>query len=634
MTTPPPSREGNTFRVVIKKTAVLRLSVLQSYLDGRTDLSEAVINAITFLDHLLRETPSKGLVTLRRSFFDRTTDQRSSLGYGVEAMKGVYQSIRAAQGQQMVVNVDVSNAVFWNESSIMNISRELTGAGSMQLLIQALHPTQLRYDQGMQESNAMIQLRKLKKNDFYVQHKGRSEKESKKLWKVKSILSENARDYKFNVKDKVTRKETAETISIEEYYMRRYNLRLAMPLLPLVETTKKGVVYPMELCFMTKGQRYPYKLSDVQTAGMIKFAVERPAGRKASIELGLKMLSWENDKVLHNYGVAINREPIKTNARVLDPPVILFGKGVKVEPKYSGKWDLRGKQFLVPNNAALQSWGVCIFGSGRNAPERSVVETFIKSFIATYRNHGGIVQNVNPMIINGQDAAQGVSALWQATGNAAKARPQILIFILPDKNADVYMRIKKSCDCRYGVVSQCMQGAHVAKNNAQYHSNVCMKFNAKLGGTTNKTIVKGASTPMSGPFSKPTMIIGCDVSHAAPGSDAPSMVAMTMSLDTYASRYTAAVQTNAARVEQVSTHNIDTMMTPLMNHWAQTIGQGKYPRHVFYYRDGVSAAQYGNVMKYEVAALKALLYRLNATDKNYQVSVAFKHSDMTRLTLA
>lgn len=604
--------------MVIKKTAVIRLASLQSYLDGQIGMDEAVINCITFLDHLLRETPSTRLVNIRRSFFDRMTDQRSSLGYGVEAMKGVYQSVRAAQGKHMVVNVDVSNAVFWNESSIMNLARELTGARSPQDLVQKLQPIRLRHDLPLQPSNGMIQVRKLKKNEFVVRHANRSQAESRKLWKVKEILQQNARDYKFRLKDKETRKETGDPISIEEYYMTRYNLRLAHPLLPLVEATKKGVVYPMEVCYMTKGQRYPYKLNEEQTAAMIKFAVERPPGRKASIEAGLKLLDWGTDKNLSGYGVSIDREHIKTNAHVLDAPTILFGKGKTVSPGYSGRWDLRNTQFLLPNNAPLVAWGVCVF-PGRNSPNREVVGNFIKSFVSAYKVHGGIVQNANPPIVMAQsDIAKGVENTWLEAGNAAKRRPQMLVFVLPDKNADSYFRIKKSCDCRYGVVSQCMQGAQITKNNAQYHSNVCMKFNAKLGGTTSKVLVNKAK-PMIGHFTKPTMIIGADVSHAAPGMDTPSKVAMTMSLDQYASRYAAAVQNNPARVELIATHNVDSIMGPLINHWSQNVGGGRLPQHVYYFRDGVSGPQYANVMKHEVAALKALLHRTAGADPNYKV---------------
>ena len=48
---------------------------------------------------------------------------------------------------------------------------------------------------------------------------------------------------------------------------------------------------------------------------------------------------------------------------------------------------------------------------------------------------------------------------------------------------------QESCDCYHGVIPQCMQAAHVLKNDPQYQSNVCMKSNAKLGGTTGTVTV-------------------------------------------------------------------------------------------------------------------------------------------------
>ena len=44
----------------------------------------------------MREMPSSRLIAIKRSFFDPKV-ARESLGGGVEALKGVYQSIRAAQ---------------------------------------------------------------------------------------------------------------------------------------------------------------------------------------------------------------------------------------------------------------------------------------------------------------------------------------------------------------------------------------------------------------------------------------------------------------------------------------------------------------------------------------------------------
>ena len=49
-----------------------------------------------FLDHLLRFTPSKNLVSIRQSFFSKG-EKKNDLGGGIEALKGVFQSIRTYQ---------------------------------------------------------------------------------------------------------------------------------------------------------------------------------------------------------------------------------------------------------------------------------------------------------------------------------------------------------------------------------------------------------------------------------------------------------------------------------------------------------------------------------------------------------
>ena len=45
----------------------------------------------------MRVTPSKTMFAIKRSFFHKDIVARESIGGGIEAMKGVYQSIRAAQ---------------------------------------------------------------------------------------------------------------------------------------------------------------------------------------------------------------------------------------------------------------------------------------------------------------------------------------------------------------------------------------------------------------------------------------------------------------------------------------------------------------------------------------------------------
>lgn len=141
---------------------------------------------------------------------------------------------------------------------------------------------------------------------------------------------------------------------------------------------------------------------------------------------------------------------------------------------------------------------------------------------------------------------------------------------------------------------------HVMKAQPQYCSNVCMKVNAKLGGTSCKV----ASTSL--PFPRPTMIIGADVSHAGAGSPQASMAAITVSFDKICCRYAAAVQTNGHRVEMIHQTNIKTMLIPLIKLWVQNknAGNGSGPQHIYYFRDGVSEGQYSHVIDQEVKHMK------------------------------
>lgn len=52
---------------------------------------------LDFLDHLIRENPSKNHLNIKKSYFDRDSGAIADLTEGVEAMRGVYQSIRMAE---------------------------------------------------------------------------------------------------------------------------------------------------------------------------------------------------------------------------------------------------------------------------------------------------------------------------------------------------------------------------------------------------------------------------------------------------------------------------------------------------------------------------------------------------------
>jgi eukaryotic translation initiation factor 2C len=131
-----------------------------------------------------------------------------------------------------------------------------------------------------------------------------------------------------------------------------------------------------------------------------------------------------------------------------------------------------------------------------------------------------------------------------------------------------------------------------------------MKVNAKLGGTTCRVPPPNKS-PTQPPFwNIPTMIVGCDVSHPMGGINAPSMAALTMSMDKDASKYAATCETNGYRVEMLNPINIRTFFNRLMPMWCKNLGSGDPPRHLYYFRDGVSEGQFAQVLEHEILEIK------------------------------
>jgi eukaryotic translation initiation factor 2C len=562
---------------------------------------------VDFLDHLLREGPSRNprFIPAKRQFFIRD-GQRAALGGGIEVFRGVYQSLRLADNQRLIINLDVANSCFWQPTSLLAAIIAKMRLRDPQGIAQQCRPVQ---SNGTKKASQFQKLMSKNFRKVLCKAKYAGCPVPDKEWNIKDFALVTANEHMIEMKD------TGKKQTVAQYFKTKYNVSLQFPNLPLVEMTKKDVMYPMEFLHLIENQRYPFKLDETQTANMIKFAVTRPEVRNAAINEGKGWLDWSADRICNQYGLKINPNMLRTKARLLPSPDVQFG-GSAAKPGTAGRWDLRGKKFLSTNPQELVSWGVGVFGNA----DKPMLEKFAKDFAQAYRQHGGKVASAPPNLMKlPNDPAQAVESLHNTTGNMFKRRPQLLIFIVQDKNSFHYLRIKKSCDCRFGVVSQVLQFQQVRKGNPQYYSNVLMKVNAKLGGTT----AQAKSDAKSGfkAFPGPTMVIGADVSHASPGSDQASMAALTVSFDKFGGRYAAACQTNGKRVEIITEANWGSMLGPLATQWVATVGGGRVPSTVYYFRDGVSEGQFVHVMQQEVPHIKAVLTKIQGSEWKGKITV-------------
>ncbi|KAH8159880.1 hypothetical protein CIB48_g8371 [Xylaria polymorpha] len=628
---PNKKKVGNSgvYYLTARQSTAIKLVYLKQYIEGKIGWDNHVLECMNFIDHCMRQGPSEKMIPIRRNFYPKVS-RTMELSRVVEVHKGFYSAARLGTARIMI-NVDTANTAFWQSLNIAELALRMVRehkAGSSNIELRDLPELMVpvcRKDNMEREvygqSEAFSLLKKLHKVKFVVKHRGKMQEE--KRYTIKRIIFEekygkegaHSRNVTFQKKmPDGTERET----SVWQHYQERYDIRLQFPKLPIIESTRDGF-FPMELCNVAAFERYPFKLDPNQTASMIKFAVTRPPVRKADIMQGFQQLNYANDPYLTQFGIKVSTEMQVTNARLLKNPEIAFAGNAKHNPGVSGRWDLRGKKFLEPNQRPIKSWGLIVCG---NACTEQEAQVFASKFTQAYRNHGaniGVPLHCIQVPFHVGDYGEICKAAWNKVGAHYKDFPQMLFFVVPNKNALIYERIKKSMDCRFCCPSQVMQGGHVKKANAQYMSNVAMKVNAKLGGVTCKVSAPGQGSPF---FSGPTMMMGVDVSHAAPGSGAPSMAAMTVSMDKNATRYAAACEVNGWREEILQSTTCHGMFPPLLRHWINI--HKTAPTHVYYFRDGVSEGQFQAVIETELNEIRRVFRECNAGNPKITAIIATK----------
>lgn len=305
----------------------------------------------------MRQWPSEQFTTIKRSFFTRG-DTFYPIDTSIVALKGVYSSIRlchvgtfciyiqslplifeqprstpGGKGTGVAINVDVANGTFWASQDLhqaaRNFLKDNNRNASWDTFRLNLMPVKDKLGH-FTWSEDFKTLRKMAKLKFTVKHRGKSDGMSaipnrenltdidldQKQYSIKRFTfaakagGAHAKNTMFKFKNRDTN--TEEEISVYDYFRRTYNLTISMWDIPLVETDRYGM-FPMELCILVPNQRYSYKLNPEQTAAMIKFAVTRPKERLKSIQHGIGMLKWHEDRYLRHFGFTVDPNMTSVN---------------------------------------------------------------------------------------------------------------------------------------------------------------------------------------------------------------------------------------------------------------------------------------------------------------------------------
>ncbi|KAI0699005.1 ribonuclease H-like domain-containing protein [Cytidiella melzeri] len=584
-----PAAGGLAFVVTIKFLRVLDLSELTPHLEGRqrdydTGPSISAMNLI-----LQKHTNQPGSVRVGQNKYFSLAQPSFYLGLGLEARRGYFMSVRPMY-KQLMVNVNVCMAAFYAPGN----------------LAQAM--LAFNRDSGGMPSSFADRLKVVSTHLGYPRKRA-----------IYRIMSTTPRQTKFSCD------ELGGTVTVEQYFQRKYNIRLQYPNeLPVVNVgnKKKPNYLPPEICEIFPGQAYRGELPPDATRNMIQVACNPPADNANHIvNEGLPFLGLKtNTTTLDQFGVSVVPDMAVIPARILPPPQVTYASGRPPGVK-DASWNILNVKFHKGGD--MSNWAVLLVQEGRRGEfsgrEDPKLATFLKTFMKKCSDSGlRVANNAVPTIMVTQrlphpNSDPGRRNAMTSIENLLKdkldsrRKPSFVLVLLSGEDKFIYPGIKRLCDMKLGLHTVFMllmpkkAGIDDPQKLDQYFSNVCLKVNAKLGGINH---LLGNDRTQQWLRSKKTMLVGIDVTHPSPTSlkGTPSIVAVVASVDDQFAQYAASLGLQRNRIINKDSEEMVQDLVQMIVERLQSYQKkmGALPERIIVYRDGVSEGQYNLVREKEL----------------------------------
>ncbi|XP_055348778.1 protein argonaute-4-like [Paramacrobiotus metropolitanus] len=579
-----------TLRVTLQECNPLKISwgVLREAMEGR--ITELPVHVISCINTVLREAALSvnQNVPAGRSYFSHDKNA-ILLGEGRMAWLGFYASARPCE-LHMSLNLDVAHCVFYANIPLHHLIMAIVRHRENAPPLSSMNEQQRR--------QAMADLKGLQVNTG-VEGKMR-------YYTIAKLSREAADKCAFDMK--------GEKVLVADYFAQQYNYRLKYPGLPMVETTSKCFL-PIELCTVVDGQKVKRKLSDQQTATMVRACAKPASIRKRQIQdIRAHAVGYDGSEHMRQFGIRVAPKMHALEGRILPVPKIgqRNDKTLSVDES-QGTWDARSTQFVLP--MPLEAWAVVVLDDFQ---ENRVLDDLLRKLTELAGQRG---MNVKPPYRYRADSTfpdfiKVIGEIGRHFGGKDQD-VQLVMVLVGQRN--LYADIKKAGDVHWGVATQVvlmknLMGSH-QKGLAQYAGNLLLKMNAKLGGinSINDTLDKcPTSSPLAYFVDKPTIVFGADVTHPGIGEDVtkPSIAAVVASCDNtftkYIQRVGAQYKRNPNSEKKSATQEIISNLTAMIRDLLEEFYDRTKtePEQIVFYRDGVSEGQYKQVMEREVNAIK------------------------------
>ncbi|KAI9206024.1 Piwi domain-containing protein [Polychytrium aggregatum] len=578
---------GKKYTVTIKQVAVVNMHELALFVQRQAAMSENISQAMSAISVVLRHVPGQKFISVRNNFFSPYS--RIGISQGLEIWRGYHQSPIAMLSGHLGINIDVAAAVFRTGGrNLVDLATELMGCGSPQEIPRVRDFLKL--------------LRELFKNaKVQICHRG----DTVRRYRIKDFLRQTPKEYTFTADADGKQVKT----NIQEYFKKQYNYTIQYPYLPCVQSSSARSVFPMECLMLTPADRFMKKLNPDQTSDMIRATVQKPAARKRDIDNAVtSILKYNDNAYMKAFGLSVDPNMTEVEARIIPPPGLVFAKSKTLNPR-EGSWQLRDVQFVE----AITIDSMAFVWYARKSIEEA--QAIANDLVSKWKKTLNITINKPPPVVLmnpygesgdvGQNVRAGLRRAFTDAQDVYKNKPKIIVCVIEKGSKGIYEQIKYCSLTEAGIATQCILSSNifsVDRVKDQFAANVAMKINMKLGGSTNRV----THLPL---MDKPTLLVGCDVTHPPPGSAAPSIAALVGSVNRFGTYFRPAIRTQSSRVEIVA--EMEQMMGELIDAFVKSNSQpGRppvTPQRIIFYRDGVSFGQFKEVREKEIAAIKAAL---------------------------
>lgn len=250
------------FKVNIKLVSKLEGKGLSKYLSKEEDYIPLPQDYLHALDVVLRESPTEKCIPVGRSLYSSSMGGIKDIGGGAVGLRGFFQSLRPTQ-QGLALNVDFSVTAFHESIGIIPY---------LQKRCDFLRDLSQRKTRGLIGEEKKEVERALKNIRVFVCHRDTDQR-----YRVFSLTDEATENLRFRDRD-------GKDLRLVDYFKEHYNHDIQFRNLPCLQISRSKPCYlPMELCVVCEGQKFLGKLSDDQTAKILKMGCQRPRERRAII---------------------------------------------------------------------------------------------------------------------------------------------------------------------------------------------------------------------------------------------------------------------------------------------------------------------------------------------------------------